>query len=136
MPAPLLKHPELMLDFLIPAGREKLRLEEAARIFSDDGGRAVSVQSLRNGLESGALFGARFNFAAARGDGERHRMQWMLRGDVLLALLEARTAPEEERLRRFLEAMRTFSREALELLAREAASLAAKKPLNATVSKP
>lgn len=125
----LLKHPELMLDYLIPAGREKLRLDEVARILSDDGGKPVSVQSLRNGLESGALFGSRFNFTAKPGAGERHRMQWMLRSDVALVLLESRTAPEQERLRRFLEAMRTFSREALEMVAREAAVLAAKKPI-------
>ena len=124
-----LQHPELMLDFLIPAGREKLRLEEVARILSDDGGRPVSVQSLRNGLESGALFGSRFNFTARPDARERHRMQWMLRGDVLLALLEARTAPEQERLQRFLAVLGTFSREALAIVATEAAAQRAKLPL-------
>ncbi|OAM89318.1 hypothetical protein OH491_13660 [Termitidicoccus mucosus] len=132
MPAPLLKHPELMLDFLIPAGREKLRLDEVARILSDDGGKPVSVQSLRNGLESGAIFGARFNFSARPDARERHRLQWMLRGDVLLALLEARTAPEDERLRRFLEVLRTFSREALDMVAAHTAAARARAPMTSS----
>jgi hypothetical protein len=129
MPAHL-QNPGLMLDFLIPAGREKLRLDEVARIVSDDAGRPVSVQSLRNGLESGALFGSRFNFTARPDARERHRMQWMLRGDVTLVLLEARTAPEQERLQRFLSVLNTFSREALAIVAAEAMAARERLPLS------
>jgi len=130
MPAPSLKNPELMLDFLIPAGREKLRLDEVARIVSDDAGKPVSVQSLRNGLESGALFGSRFNFTAKPDARERHRTQWLLRSDVALLLLESRTAPEHERLQRFLSILNTFSREALAIVAAEATATRARLPLN------
>jgi hypothetical protein len=114
MPAPTLNRPELMLDFLLPAGREKFRLDEVARILSDDAGKPVSIQSIRNGLESGALFGSRFNFSSVRAAVARHRVQWLTREDVLLALLESRTAPEAERLGRILAIIASFSPEALD----------------------
>ncbi|MFA6962420.1 MAG: hypothetical protein WC205_16820 [Opitutaceae bacterium] len=114
MPAPTLNRPELMLDFLLPAGREKFRLDEVARILSDDAGDPVSIQSIRNGLDSGALFGSRFNFSKIKDVAERHRVQWLTRDDVLLALLEARSAPEAERLGRFLAILVNFSPEALD----------------------
>lgn len=124
-----LQRPELMLDFLIPAGREKLRLEEVAQIIGTDDGKPVSVRSIINGLESGALFGSRFHFTKS-GDRERHRVQHMLRSDVQLALLEARTAPEPERLQRFLDVLPTFSREALIVLATEINALRIRLPIS------
>lgn len=114
MSAPHLNRPELMLDFLLPAGREKFRLAEVARILSDDAGDPVSIQSIRNGLDSGALFGSRFNFSKIKDVAERHRVQWLTRDDVLLALLEARSAPEAERLGRVLVIIANFSPEALD----------------------
>lgn len=113
MPAPILNRPELMLDYLVPAGREKFRLDEVARILSDDSGKPVSVQTIRNGIESGALFGARFNFSAVAALAERHRVQWLSREDVLLALVEARGNSEAERLGRVLAIIATFSPEGL-----------------------
>lgn len=115
MTAPTLNRPELMLDYLVPAGREKFRLVEVARILSDDAGKPVSLQSIRNGLDSGALFGSRFNFSKIKDVAERHRVQWLTREDVLLALLESRGAhsAEAERLGRVLAIITTFSPEAL-----------------------
>ena len=114
MPAPTLKRPELMLDYLVPAGREKFRLEEVARILSDDAGKPVSVQSIRNGIDSGALFGARFNFSSAKDEIERHRVQWLTREDLHLALVEARGNSEDGRLARILSIVATFSTEGLD----------------------
>jgi hypothetical protein len=113
MPTPHLTRPELMLDYLVPAGREKFRLDEVARILSDDAGKPVSVRSIINGLESGALFGARLNFSSLKDTAERHRVQWLTREDVLLALVESRGNSEAERLGRILAIIATFSPEAL-----------------------
>jgi hypothetical protein len=116
MPAPILTRPELMLDYLLPAGREKFRLDEVARILSDDAGKPVSTRSIINGLVSGALFGSRFNFSSVKDNAERHRVQWLTRDDVLLALLESRgpDGTEAERLGRFLAILVNFSPEALD----------------------
>lgn len=127
MPAPTLNHAELMLDYLVPAGREKFRLDEVARILSDDSGKPVSVQSIRNGLDSGVLLGSRFNFSAKGDDVERHRVQWLSREDVLLALLEARSTPEPERLGRVLTIITTFSPEGLDTVIATAVSARTRK---------
>jgi hypothetical protein len=111
-----LKHPQLCFDWLIPAGRDKLRLEEVARILSADDGQPVSVRSIRNGLESGSLFGNRIPFAAPVGEEQRIRTDWMTRADVLQALLVTRTAPPAAQLDQLAQITERMSPEAIDEL--------------------
>lgn len=108
-----LPHPQMQLDYLLPAGREKFRLEEVARILSDDFGKPVSTQSIRNAIDEGRIHASRFAFNVKKGEERRYMVQWIARSDILLTLLEARTAPEEERVQRVLEILKTFHREPL-----------------------
>lgn len=111
MPAAL-QHPQLFLDFLVPQGREKLRLEEVARIVGHDSA-PVSTQSIRNLLESGKAFGNRFHF---RGDGDRAKVQWMTRGDVLQLLLATRTASPDDQVQQVLTLIADWPPEALAIV--------------------
>ena len=110
---PHLTTPQLQLDYLLPAGREKFRLEEVARILSDDAGAPVSTQAIRNALDEGRILATKINLTAAKGQEQRYRVQWVSRPDLLLVLLEARTAPEPDRLQRVLSIVSTFGREGL-----------------------
>lgn len=98
MTAPLTSS-QVCLEHLLPAGREKLRLHEVSRILSaDDGKPSVSIQSIRNAMQEGRLFGNRIAFSAPVGKEQRIRVEWMARSDVLQALLLTRTASPADRL--------------------------------------
>lgn len=114
MPA-VLQHPQLFLDFLVPAGREKLRLEEVAQIVGHEG-EPVSVQSIRNLLDSGKAFGSRFNFRTAAGQEERCKVQWMTRSDVLQLLLTTRTGKPEDQVQQVLTLLVDWPPEALAIV--------------------
>lgn len=125
-----LKQPQLTLDFLLPAGREKLRLDEVARILSaDDGQSTVSVQSVRNAMQEGRLFGNRIPFSAPVGQEQRIRTEWMTRSDVLQALLVTRTTAPEEQLNQLLQIAARLPADALDELIRNLIALRARKPL-------
>lgn len=111
MPAAL-QHPQLFLDYLVPAGREKFRLDEVARIVGHEGD-PVSTQSIRNALESGRAFGFQFAF---RGEGERSKVQYMTRGDVLQFLAAFRTGKPEDQLQQILTLTADWPPEALAIL--------------------
>lgn len=126
-----LKQPQLTLDFLLPAGREKLRLDEVARILSaDDGQSTVSVQSVRNAMQEGRLFGNRIPFSAPVGQEQRIRTEWMTRSDVLQALLVTRTTAPEEQLNQLLQIAARLPADALDELIRNLIALRARKPLS------
>lgn len=126
-----LKQPQLTLDFLLPAGREKLRLDEVARILSaDDGQSTVSVQSVRNAMQEGRLFGNRIPFSAPVGQEQRIRTEWMTRTDVLQALLITRTAAPDEQLNQLLQIAARLPAEALDELIRNLIAMRARKPLS------
>jgi hypothetical protein len=118
-----LQHPQLFLDFLVPAGREKLRLEEVAQIVGTDGA-PVSVQSIRNALESGRAFGNQLSF---RGEGERAKVQWMTRGDVLQLLLTTRTGKPEDQVQQLLNLLGDWPPEALAVVRAHAERLYLRK---------
>ncbi len=125
-----LKEPQLALDFLLPAGREKLRLDEVAKILSADDGRPpVSVTSITNAMEEGRLFGNRIPFAAPLGQEQRIRVQWMTRADVLQALLITRTSSPEAQLDQLVQIAARLPAEALDELMRGITALRANKTL-------
>lgn len=129
MPAPL-KQPQLFLDYLVPAGREKFRLDEVAKILSaDDGEAPVTVQSIRNGMQEGRIFGNRIPFSSPLGKEQRIRVEWMTRGDVLHALLVTRTAPCDAQLAQICEIAARLPAEAQDELARYLLALRARRPL-------
>ena len=115
MPA-LLQNPQLFLDFLVPAGRSKFRLEEVAAIVGYEGS-PVSVQSIRNALESGRAFGCQFAF---RGEGERSKVQYMTRSDVLQFIAAFRTAKAEDQVQQVLTLISDWPPEALAILRQHA----------------
>jgi hypothetical protein len=119
MPSAALQHPQLFLDFLVPTGREKFRLDEVAAMAGVDGD-PVSVQSIRNLLDSGKAYGNRFNFRAAAGQEERCKVQWMTRPDVLQLFLATRTAPPDAQLQQLFAIVDSFPPEALALLRQHA----------------
>jgi hypothetical protein len=125
-----LHQPQLLLDYLVPAGREKLRLGEVATILSaDDGEAPVTVQSIRNGMQEGRLFGNRIPFGSKLGEEQRIRVEWMTRADVLQALLVTRTAPAEAQLAQIAEIIDRLPPEAQDLLIRHLAGRRAARPL-------
>ncbi len=108
-----------MLDYLVPAGREKLRLDEVARILSaDDGTAPVSTQSIRNAMQEGRLFGNRIPFSAPVGQEQRIRVEWMTRADVLQALLLTRTATPADQLDQLCQVAARLPADALDELIR------------------
>lgn len=126
-----LKQPQLALDFLLPAGREKLRLDEVAKILSADDGRPpVSVTSILNGMQAGRIFGNRIPFSAPVGEEQRIRVQWMTRADVLQALLDTRTSSPEAQLDHLVLIAARLPAEALDELLRTLTALRSNKPLN------
>lgn len=125
-----LKSPQLWLDYLVPVGREKFRLEEVAKILSADDGQApVTVRSILNGMESGQLFGNRIPFAPAAGQEQRIRTQWMTRGDVLHALLTTRTGPCATQLQQLCEIADRLPTEALDELIRHIVASRQRRPI-------
>lgn len=129
MPATL-KQPQLMLDYLVPAGREKFRLEEVATILSaDDGGAPVSVKSIRNAMEEGRLFGNRIPFSAPVGEEQRIRVEWMTRGDVLQALLRTRTNSPQAQVDEVAKIAATWPAEAIDELIRHLVAARARRGL-------
>ena len=127
---PTLRHPQLLLDYLVPAGREKFRLEEVARILSaDDGLAPVSAKSIRNAMEEGRLFGNRIPFSAPLGQEQRIRVEWMTRADVLQALLRTRTAPPDNQLSDLVQIAATLPPEALDELVRSLSALRGRRAL-------
>lgn len=124
-----LKQPQLMLDYLVPTGREKFRLEEVATILSaDDGAPPVSVQSIRNAMEEGRLFGNRIPFSAPLGKEQRIRVEWMTRADVLQALLRTRTSGAQAQVDDVCQIVGTWSDEAIDELLRYLVALKARRP--------
>jgi hypothetical protein len=125
-----LRQPQLMLDHLVPAKREKFRLEEVARILSaDDGEAPVTVTSIRNGMEEGHFFGNRIPFGSKLGKVKRIRVEWMTRVDLLHALLSTRTSAAEEQLAQIAEIIERLPAEAQDLLLRHLTTLRAQRPL-------
>lgn len=122
MPAAL-QHPQLFLDYLVPTGREKFRLEEVARIVGHEGS-PVSTQSIRNALESGRAFGFQYAF---RGEGERCRVQYMTRGDVLQFIAAFRTGKAEDQVQQVLTLTADWPPEALAILRQHAERLFIRK---------
>lgn len=107
-----LQNPQLFLDYLVPAGREKFRLSEVAEIVGYEGA-PVSEQSIRNALESGRAFGFQFAF---RGDGARSKVQYMTRGDVLQFIAAFRTGKAEDQVQQVLTLTSDWPPEALAIL--------------------
>lgn len=125
-----LKQPQLFMDFLVPAGREKFRIEEVATILSADDGRApVSAQSIRNAMEAGRLFGNRIPFSASLGQEQRIRHEFMTRGDVLQALLRTRTAEPVTQVNDVCQIVNTWPAEAIDELMRHLVAVRARKPI-------
>jgi len=113
---PQLREPQLFCEWMLPVGRDKFRLDEVAKIVSpDDGSEPVSERSIRNGLESGQLFGMRLNFAAKPGEEQRFRGM-MTRADVLQFILATRTSQPADQLAQLMQIVSTLSPEALALL--------------------
>jgi len=126
----VLKQPQLFMDYLVPAGREKFRLEEVAKILSaDDGEAPVTVQSIRNAMQEGRLFGNRIPFASKIGEEQRIRVEWMTRADVQQALLTTRTAPAADQLNQIFEIVTRLPHEAQDELMRQLVLLRSRRPL-------
>ena len=123
-----LKQPQLMFDFLLPAGRSKFALAEVATILSADGSEPVSIKSIRNAMEEGRLFGNRIPFSAPIGKEQRIRVEWMTRADVLQALLRTRTNTAQAQVDDVCQIVVTWSDEALDELMRYLVALRARRP--------
>lgn len=94
-------HEQLLIDPLVPAGREKFSATELCRILGPDG-VPVSIRSVRSAMESGQLGGNRLPFSAAPGEEARIKIEWVLADDLRLYLLRTRTLAPEEHERRAL----------------------------------
>jgi hypothetical protein len=125
-----LKQPQLFLDYLVPANREKFRLDEVAEILSPDDGRPpVSAKSIRNAMEEGRLFGNRIPFSAPIGQEQRIRVEWMTRADVQQALLRTRTASPQAQIDDISKIVATWPAEAIDELMRNLAAMRARRPI-------
>lgn len=125
-----LRHPQLWLDYLLPAGQQKFPLPQVAQILSaDDGSAPVTVKSIRNGMQEGRLFGNLIAFRSEVGKEQRIPHGFMTRADVQQALLATRTAPPADQLRRLFEICDRLPAEAQDELMKHLAALRSRRPI-------
>ena len=98
---------QLLIDPLVPAGRQKFGTHELCRILGADG-EPVSIRTVRAAMESGQLGGNRLPFAAKPGEEARYKVEWVTRDDLLLYLLRTRTMEPTEHERRSLALFDTW----------------------------
>lgn len=115
---------QLLIDTLVPAGREKFSAMELCRILGADG-EPVSIRTVRAAMESGQLGGNRLPFSARPGEEARIKVEWALADDVRLYLLRTRTLPPEEHERRALDLFTTWGPSALDRALRHLAAVRA-----------
>lgn len=125
-----LKQPQLFLDWLVPAGREKFRPAEVAQILSPDDGQApVSEKSIRNAMDVGNIFGNRIPLSSPVGAHQRIRLEWISRVDLLQALLVTRTAAPAIQVDQLCQIATRLPPEAQDELARYLHALRIRRPL-------
>lgn len=121
---------QLLIDPLIPAGREKFSAHELTRILGPDG-QPLHIRTIRAALDSGQLGGQRLPFAARPGEETRYKVEWVTADDLRLYLLRNRTMEPAEHERRALALFDTWGPQALDRALRHLAALRARAPRRA-----
>ena len=92
---------QLLIDPLVPYGREKFRLHEVGVIIGLEG-RPLAVRTVREAMESGQLGGYRMALSAKPGEEQRIKHEFVTAADLNLYLLRSRTLARTEHLTRML----------------------------------
>ena len=93
---------QLIIDLLVPPGREKFGVRELCRLLAVDG-EPLSPRTVRDALVCGQLGGNRLPLSAAPGSEERIKIEWATADDLRLYLARTRTLSPAEHKRRCLD---------------------------------